>query len=69
MATLEERKAALEKEFNALNDEKDKLIEQGKGLNQRLSGIQARQLELRGALQEAEYLLKDKKEEKSKLVK
>lgn len=57
MTELEKRKAELEKEFKALNDEREKLSEQGKYLNKRLGEIQARQLQLQGSFQEIERLL------------
>ena len=59
MATLEERKAELTKEFDALTAEQEKLNEEGKKLNQRLSEIRARQLELRGSFQTVEDLIKE----------
>ena len=58
MAKLEERKAELEKEFSVLNEEREKLVEQGKILNKRLSEIQAGQLRLQGQFAEVERLLK-----------
>lgn len=54
---LKARKKVLEDEFNQLNNEKDKLVEQGKVMNRRLSEIQARQLELRGSYQEVSTML------------
>lgn len=62
MSKLDERKAELTKEFDALNDEQTKLNEDGKKLNQRLSEIRARQLHLQGRFQEAETILGEKGE-------
>lgn len=62
-AKLEERKVALEAEFNALGEELQKLVEQGKTLNRRVNEIQARQVEIRGGFQEVNSLLGDEPKE------
>ena len=54
---LEERKSALEKEFDSLNTELQKLNEEAKKLNQRMSEIRARQVQLQGAFQEITNLM------------
>ena len=54
---LEERKSALEKEFDSLNTELTKLNEEAKKLNQRMSEIRARQVQLQGAFQEITNLM------------
>jgi hypothetical protein len=59
MVKLEDRKVELEKEFNALEDERKKLVEDGKKLNQRLSEIRAKQLQLQGSFAEVDRLLKE----------
>lgn len=56
-AKLLDRKQAVEQEFNLLSEERTKLIEQGKVLNQRMSAIGARQAQLQGAFQEIKTLL------------
>ena len=56
-ATLESRKAELEKEFKLLDQEQEQLIEQGKVINKRLSEIRARQLQLQGSFAEVNELL------------
>jgi hypothetical protein len=66
MMKLEERKIELEKEFKTLAIENEKLIENGKTLNKRMSEIRARQLELRGAFAEVSKLLGEKTGETKK---
>ena len=46
MVKLKERKESLTKEFNLLTNEQEKLVEQGKVMNKRLSEIRALQLQL-----------------------
>ena len=54
---LEERKVALIKEFNSLKDQVEGMITQGSEINRAVSQIQARQVEIRGALHEVRSLL------------
>jgi CRISPR/Cas system CSM-associated protein Csm2 small subunit len=61
-ATLKARKEAIESEFKSLGEESQKLIEQGKALNQKLSAIKVRQDQLKGAYQVVEDLLSPTKE-------
>jgi|TARA_Y100000034_G_scaffold123778_1_gene171069 hypothetical protein len=56
-AKLEARKEALVDEFQILSKEGATLIEQGKEMNRRISTLQARQVEIRGALHEVRSLL------------
>lgn len=57
MATLEDRKAAIEGEFKTLEQEKTKLVDQGRSIQQALNAINAKQLQLQGAFREIEALL------------
>ena len=54
---LEARKKALETEFAKLEAERNKGVSQRAQLDQRLSQIQARQLQLQGSFQEVAILL------------
>ena len=69
MEKLEQRKAELEKEFQALTDEQTKLIEEGKVLNKKLSDIRASQLRLQGNFQEVQRLIDEKSKEKKEVKK
>jgi phage shock protein A len=60
-ARLEERKKALNEEFDKLKVELAQLNEQGKTLNQRMSEIRTRQIQLQGSYAEVELLLADEK--------
>ena len=57
--SLEKRKKALEDEFAALDQERQKQVEQRKLIDQRLSQIQTRQVQLQGSYQEIDTLLKE----------
>ena len=57
--SLEKRKKALEDEFAALDQERQKQVEQRKLIDQRLSQIQTRQVQLQGSYQEIDNLLKE----------
>lgn len=61
-ATLQARKEAIESEFKTLGEESQKLVEQGKALNQKLSAIKVRQDQLKGAYQLVDDLLNTPKE-------
>lgn len=63
-AKLLDRKQAVEQEFKLLGEEREKLIEQGKVLNQRMSAIGARQAQLQGAFQEIKNLLGEEEVQK-----
>lgn len=56
---LEDRKKELEGQFKALEDEKTKLVDQGRTVQQRLNEINAEQLRLQGSYAEVERLLKE----------
>ena len=58
---LEQRKAELEKEFNTLDKEEEKLVDEGRELNKRLSEIRAKKLHLQGSFQEVDRLIKEEK--------
>jgi len=57
---LEGRKAEIEKEFNAQQEELAKLNEQGKKLNQQMSAIREELVRLQGAYKEVRQLLGEK---------
>lgn len=63
-AKLEERKKAIESEFEKLNKERETLVGQRKELDQKLSQVQVRQVQLQGAYATVEDLLKDSDEAK-----
>ena len=56
-AKLEARKEEIVKEFEALDGKGKALLEQNKNTQRSLNEIQARQIELRGGLQEVRTLL------------
>jgi len=64
MEKLEQRKAELEKEFQALTEEQTKLLEDGKVLNKRLNEVRAKQLNLQGAFAEVQKLLGEEPKKK-----
>lgn len=66
MVKLKERKESLTKEFNLLTNEQEKLVEQGKVMNKRLSEIRALQLQLQWSFKEVESMLVEEKPAKVK---
>lgn len=59
MEKLEQRQKEIESEFSALEEQRKQFVEQRKGIDQSLSQIQAKQLELRGAHSEVRKLLEE----------
>jgi len=59
-AKLNARKVALEDEFKALQDRRTALVEQRKVIDQSLSEINARQLQLQGSYAEVVELIGEK---------
>lgn len=54
---LQERKTTLQSEFDAVGVELTKLNEEGKKLNQKMSALRQRQVQIQGAYAEVEKLL------------
>ena len=56
MKDIESRKAEYKKEFDALEEEKKKLLDQGRKINTRINEINTRQVTLNGAYTALESL-------------
>lgn len=59
---LEDRKKKLQADFDALEGEKKKLVDQGKVIQQRLNEIGVQQTRLQGSYSEVEFLMSEPKE-------
>ena len=55
--SLEARLKELKEEFDSLDKEREKLTEEGKRINQKLSEIRTRQLQLQGSYSEVSKLV------------
>lgn len=65
-AKLEARKTAIETEFAQLQEQEQSLKEQGAKLNQELSKVRTRQVQLQGSYSEVKELLGEKEESEKK---